>query len=169
MSALLERAAELVYLITPAYLANMAPPFARFWTGWNHPINERWLGSHKTVVGALAGISVAIIAAMLQSRIAWQGSIVDYDRWPVIGLLLGAGAIGGDLTKSFLKRRIGIPPGGRWIPFDQLDFVIGALVLIAAPAGLSWSDVILILAISFGGDILVNHLAFALHVRETAW
>jgi CDP-2,3-bis-(O-geranylgeranyl)-sn-glycerol synthase len=169
VSDFLERAAELVYLMAPAYLANMTPPFARFWTGWNHPISERWLGSHKTVVGAVAGICVAIVAAMLQSRIDWPGSIVDYNQWPLIGLLLGAGAIGGDLSKSFLKRRIGIPPGGRWIPVDQLDFVFGALVFIALPAGLSWSDVLMILVISFGGDILVNHVAFALHVRETAW
>ncbi len=80
------------------------------------PISERWLGSHKTVIGADAGISVALIAAFVQSRIQWSGSLVDYDRWPLIGLLLGAGAIGGDMVKSFFKRRLKIAPGDRWIP-----------------------------------------------------
>jgi len=163
------RIAELLYLMAPAYLANMAAPFARFWRGWNRPISERWLGSHKTVVGGVAGISAALFAAFFQSRIHWRGSIVDYDRWVLIGLLLGIGAIGGDMAKSFVKRRVKIAPGDRWIPADQLDFGIGALLLIAPVAGLSWIDAAVILAITFAGDILVNHVAFRLHIRDTAW
>jgi CDP-2,3-bis-(O-geranylgeranyl)-sn-glycerol synthase len=163
------RIAELLYLMAPAYLANMAAPFARFWRGWNRPISERWLGSHKTVVGGVAGISAALIAAFVQSRIHWRGSIVDYDRWTLVGLLLGVGAIGGDMAKSFVKRRVKIAPGDRWIPADQLDFGIGALLLIAQVAGLSWIDAAVILAITFVGDILVNQVAFRLHIRDTAW
>ncbi|MGZ7032289.1 MAG: CDP-archaeol synthase [Thermoanaerobaculia bacterium] len=161
--------AELLYLMVPAYLANMTPPFTRFWHGWNAPVNERWLGSHKTVVGALAGIFVALVAAFVQSRIDWTGSLVDYDRWPLVGMLLGIGAIGGDIAKSFFKRRMKIAPGGRWIPADQLDFGIGALILISALVRLSWIDIAEILAITFVGDILVNQIAFRLHIRDTAW
>ncbi|HZK78618.1 MAG TPA: CDP-archaeol synthase [Gemmatimonadaceae bacterium] len=163
------RVTELLYLMLPAYLANMTPPFIRFWHGWNRPISERWLGSHKTVAGAVAGICVAFIAAFAQSRVHWQGSILDYDRWPLIGLLLGTGAIGGDIVKSFFKRRMKIAPGGRWIPADQLDFGIGALILISSMAHLSWLDAVTILAITFVGDIIVNQLAFRLHIRDTAW
>lgn len=163
------RVAELLYLMSPAYLANMIAPFARFWKGWNRPISERWLGSHKTVVGAVAGISVALIATFVQSRIQWRGSLVGYDHWPLMGLLLGAGAIGGDTLKSFFKRRLKIAPGGRWIPADQLDFGIGALLLIAPMAGLSLSDAAIVLAITFVGDILVNQVAFRLRIRDTAW
>jgi CDP-2,3-bis-(O-geranylgeranyl)-sn-glycerol synthase len=166
---MLERIAQLLYLMAPAYIANMAAVFARFWKGWNAPINERWLGSHKTVVGAIAGVSFGMMTAFFQARMQWSGGILDYARWPLIGLLLGGGAIGGDLVKSFFKRRLGIAPGGRWIPADQLDFVIGALVLIAPLGGLSWRDVIVILAISFIGDIAVNQLAFRIGIRDTAW
>lgn len=163
------RIAQLLYLMAPAYLANMTPPFARFWPGWNRPINERRLGSHKTVVGAIAGVIVAIAVALLQSHLGWHGSLVDYDRWPLVGLLLGVGAIGGDIAKSYVKRRVGIAPGSRWIPADQLDFVIGALVLITPMARIGWLDVTLILAISFVGDVAVNQVAFRLGVRDTAW
>lgn len=165
----MSRITELLYLMMPAYLANMTPPFTRFWHGWNAPVSERWLGSHKTVVGALAGILVALGAAFVQSRMDWTGSLVDYRQWPLIGLLLGAGAIGGDILKSFFKRRMKIAPGGRWIPADQLDFGIGALILISPLAHLSWTDVAAILAITFAGDILINHVAFRLHIRDTAW
>lgn len=163
------RIAELLYLMLPAYLANMTPPFTRFWHGWNAPVNEHWLGSHKTVVGALAGIVVAVAAAFVQSRIGWTGSLVDYREWLLIGLLLGAGAMGGDIVKSFFKRRMKIAPGSRWIPADQLDFGVGAIILISVLIQLSWIDVAEILAITFAGDILINQVAFRLRIRDTAW
>jgi CDP-2,3-bis-(O-geranylgeranyl)-sn-glycerol synthase len=163
------RIGQLLYLMVPAYLANMTPPFVRFWTGWNRPINERWLGSHKTVIGAVAGVGVALIAALLQARIHWSGGVVDYARWPLIGLLLGGGAMGGDIAKSFMKRRLGIAPGECWIPADQLDFVIGALALIAPLASFSFWDVTATLAMSFIGDVMVNQVAFKLGIRDTPW
>jgi CDP-2,3-bis-(O-geranylgeranyl)-sn-glycerol synthase len=79
------------------------------------------------------------------------------------------GAVGGDLLKSFLKRRRRIPPGARWIPADQLDFVIGAIALIAPFAHLTWSDVVAVLLVSFVADIAVNQVAFRLQIRETPW
>jgi len=163
------RVMRLLYLMAPAYLANMTPPFVRFWHGWNRPICERWLGSHKTVVGAASGILVAMATAGVQRAIAWEGSLMPYDRWPLVGLLLGIGAIGGDALKSFAKRRIGIAPGQRWIPFDQLDFVVGALAFVAAWADLSWADVGEVLVVSVAGDIVVNQVAYRLGIRETSW
>ncbi|MGE5730431.1 MAG: CDP-archaeol synthase, partial [Gemmatimonas sp.] len=71
--------------------------------------------------------------------------------------------------KSYCKRRIGIAPGGRWIPADQLDFVIGAVALIAPLARFTLLDVATILAISFVGDLAVNQIAFRLGIRETMW
>lgn len=166
---MLYRIAQLVYLMAPAYAANMAPPFSRFLPGWNAPISERWLGAHKTVVGAMAGITTALVIAFIQSRITWDGALVDYSRWPLIGLALGLGAIGGDLLKSFLKRRRRIPPGARWVPADQLDFAIGALALVWPFARLTWSDIVAILAVTFFADIIVNQIAFRLRIRETPW
>jgi len=159
---------QLLYLMAPAYLANMAPPFTRFWP-WNRPISERWFGTHKTVAGAASGVIVGIATAGIQHAIAWSGALVRYDHWPLVGLLLGIGAIGGDVVKSFAKRRLGIAPGHRWIPFDQLDFVIGGLALIARQAGLSWSDVATVLLLSFAGDLVVNQIAYRLGIRETKW
>jgi len=47
----------LVYVMAPAYAANMAAAFAKFWPGWNRPISRRWLGDHKTVAGFLLGVA----------------------------------------------------------------------------------------------------------------
>jgi CDP-2,3-bis-(O-geranylgeranyl)-sn-glycerol synthase len=163
------RLTQLVYLMAPAYVANMTPPFSRFWPGWNRPISERLLGSHKTVIGALGGVLAAVITAGIQAKAHWRGASIDYTHWPIVGLLLGVGAIGGDVVKSFIKRRMNIPPGGRWIPADQLDFSIGALALIAPMARLSLSDIGLVLLVTFVGDIGVNHVAYKLGIRDTAW
>jgi hypothetical protein len=47
----IEHTLRLLYFMTPAYVANMAPPFVRFWKGWNRPIHVGLFGTHKTVVG----------------------------------------------------------------------------------------------------------------------
>ena len=169
MDGVLDRLLQLSYLMLPAYAANMAPPFVKYWRGWNRPIAARHLGHHKTVVGFAAGVCAGVGAAFVQSRIAWTGGLAGHDDWLPIGLRLGIGAMAGDSAKSFAKRRLGIPPGAPWVPFDQLDFVAGALVLLANRVPLSILDYGLILALSAGGHIAVNHVAYGLGIRDTRW
>jgi CDP-2,3-bis-(O-geranylgeranyl)-sn-glycerol synthase len=153
----------------PAYAANMAPPLMRFWHGWNPPLSRRWLGSHKTLLGFVAGVVAAVVTAALQAWIAWDGAIVMSEGWRATGLRFGFGATAGDAVKSFFKRRLAIEPGRPWIPFDQLDFAVGALILAGPPAGLGWTDIAVILPVTFVGDMAVNRIAYALGVRETPW
>ena len=166
----MEHLAQLLYFMAPAYVANMAPPFLKFWSGWNRPISARWLGTHKTVLGFAAGVAAGLATAGAQAAIDWQGNFVDYrGAWPWIGLALGGGALTGDALKSLLKRRCGIAPGSRWIPADQLDFVFGALLFSAPLVHLGWRDIAAIAAVSFAGDVAVNHASFALGIRDTRW
>jgi CDP-2,3-bis-(O-geranylgeranyl)-sn-glycerol synthase len=164
------RLVELVYLMLPAYFANMAAPFSKFWPGWNAPISRRWLGDHKTVVGFGLGIVAGVLVAYAQSRSALPIARWPPSEWLVVGLAQGTGAMSGDAAKSFVKRRLGIAPGRAWIPADQLDFVVGALLL--ARPWLSWlhfTDVLLILAFTFVADIAVNHISFRLGIRDARW
>jgi CDP-2,3-bis-(O-geranylgeranyl)-sn-glycerol synthase len=163
------RVLELLYFMAPAYVANMAPPFVRYWKGWNRPISPRWLGNHKTVVGFGAGVLGAVLVTWLQARLDWDRAIVDYDRWLDLGVRMGAGAMLGDSVKSFFKRRRRVAPGGTWIPFDQLDFVLGALILVWPRAALAWTDVATVIALSFAGHIVVNHIGYWLGVRDAKW
>jgi CDP-2,3-bis-(O-geranylgeranyl)-sn-glycerol synthase len=169
LAPILFRVAQLLYFMTPAYAANMAPPLVRYWRGWNRPISPRWLGSHKTVVGFGIGVLAAVVAAFIQSRIAWEGALVAPEPWMMLGLRFGLGAMAGDATKSFVKRRAGIAAGRPWIPWDQIDFVLGALVLVWGAAALSWGDLVTILALSVFGHVLVNHLAYWLGIRDVRW
>lgn len=160
---------ELLYFMAPAYLANMAPPFVRYWKGWNRPIDEPSLGSHKTVVGFALGVVVALLATALQAAIQWPSSLVDYSQWPWLGLGFGLGAMLGDSLKSYFKRRRGRPPGSSWIPFDQLDFVLGALVAVSPVIRLTPGDLATILAVSFLGDIAINQIAYRLGIKSNPW
>lgn len=169
MTELAARLLQLLYFMAPAYFANMAPPFVRYWKGWNRPIHARSLGDHKTVVGYVLGVLAALVITAAQGAIDAPFALVDYARWPWLGLAFGVGAMTGDSLKSYFKRRRGVPPGARWIPFDQLDFVAGALLLVGPFARLDWTDVVLILAMTLVGDIAVNRAAFRLGIKATPW
>ena len=164
------RLLELVWLMLPAYCANMAPPFVKFWHGWNRPIHRRLLGDHKTMVGFGLGVAVAVGAAFVQSRLSPAVSLLwSPDGWLAVGLASGVGALGGDAIKSFCKRRLGIAPGVSWIPADQLDFVVGALIGLAIFVPFSLSEVLMVLGFTFVADIAINQIAFRVGIRDTAW
>lgn len=169
VSELAARLLQLLYFIAPAYVANMAPPFVRYWKGWNRPIHTRSLGAHKTVVGYVLGVLAATATTAAQAAIDTPIALVNYAHWPWLGLGFGVGAMTGDSLKSYFKRRRGVPPGARWVPFDQLDFVLGALLLVGPFAGLGWLDVLAILLGTLFGDMAVNRAAFRLGIKATPW
>lgn len=169
MTELAGRLLQLLYFMAPAYFANMAPPFVRYWKGWNRPIHARTLGDHKTVVGYALGVLAAVTSTAVQAAIDAPFGLVDYARWPWLGLAFGVGAMTGDSLKSYFKRRRGVPPGAQWVPFDQLDFALGALLLVGPFAGLGWLDVLAILIGTLVGDIVVNRAAFRLGIKATPW
>lgn len=160
---------DLVYFMAPAYVANMAAPLVRYWKGWNRPIWSRGLGDHKTVLGFAVGLLAALATTFVQHVVGREPRFVEYERWAGLGLAFGLGAMGGDSAKSFFKRRLGIPPGQPWIPFDQLDFALGALILVAPQATLGLADVAILLGVSFGGHVTVNHAAYWLGIRDVKW
>lgn len=169
MPALVAHLLQLAWFMLPAYAANMAPPFARFWPGWNRPIHAALLGSHKTVVGVAFALLASVATAAMQARLDLRISLPIGSNWMWTGLGFGAGAMGGDCLKSWFKRRRGIAPGQRWVPFDQLDFVAGALLVVGPFAHLAARDVVLVLAMSFAGDLVVNRIAYRLGIRSSPW
>lgn len=156
---------NLAYFMLPAYVANMAPVLSRF-VFWNAPLNKKLFGSHKTVVGTLFGLVAAIIVAFIQSELV---GFVHYPDWLLLGLLLGSGALLGDIFKSFVKRQLKIKPGKPWIPFDEIDFSVGALIFVSFVYFPGWLESFVIIVISALGHIAVNHAAFYLKIRKEKW
>ena len=96
-------------------------------------------------------------------------AVVDYTKWLLLGLLMGSGALIGDAVKSFFKRRLGIAPGAKFIPFDQTDFAIGALAFTMLFFGISWKLFFASILLSFLLHIITNHIAFWLKMRDEKW
>ena len=169
------------YLMLPAYFANMAPVIVKkinllvFPIDFNKRINRKpILGKNKTFRGLVFGIIFALIIAYLQFLLhdfeSFKNvSFFNYQNWILFGFLMGFGALIGDLIKSFFKRRLGINPGKRFIPFDQADFVVGALVFIMPVFELTLKIFVAALLLSFALHIIVNHIAFYLKIRNEKW
>ena len=165
----------------PAYFANMAPVIVKKINLFNFPIdfdkkinNKPILGKNKTFRGLIFGVLFGVITAFIQhsfyeNNIFSGFSFIDYSNWLLIGFLLGFGAIFGDLVKSFVKRRLNYDPGKPFIPFDQTDFVVGAIIFIYPLVSLSINKIIIIFLLSFILHIIVNHVAFYTCVRKEKW
>jgi len=169
------------YFILPAYFANMAPvivkkiDFLKIPIDFNKTMNNKPIfGKKKTFRGLVFGVLFAIVIAYLQFLLYKKNifvgiSIVDYSNWLLIGFLMGFGAIFGDLIESFVKRRLEYEPGKPFVPFDQTDFVIGALIFVYPIANLGLNKILIILLLSFVLHIAVNHFAFYTKIREEKW
>lgn len=170
-----------LYLMLPAYFANMAPVIVKKIGLFNFPIdfnrqinNKPIFGKNKTFRGFAFGVIFSVIIAYFQFLLynveSFRGiSFIDYENWLLLGFLMGLGALLGDLIKSFFKRRLNIEPGARFVPFDQTDFVIGALVFIMPVFDLTFKIFITSLLLSFVLHIIVNHIAFYLKIRNERW
>ncbi|UCG44916.1 MAG: CDP-2,3-bis-(O-geranylgeranyl)-sn-glycerol synthase [Candidatus Bathyarchaeota archaeon] len=155
-----------LYFIFPAYCANAAPlilggGIPLDW-GRNFVDGKPILGSHKTVRGFLAGLaagfSVGLIQfIMFQSNEFLQKTLL-FQPSVQLGLMLSLGAMIGDSLESFFKRRLGLQPGASLLIADQLDFVVGALLLSLPVSPPSLLMVMIIILITPPIHILSNFL-----------
>jgi CDP-2,3-bis-(O-geranylgeranyl)-sn-glycerol synthase len=134
-----------LWAMLPAYVPNNAAVLA----GGGRPIDggrtldgRRLLGDGKTWRGTAAGTLVGVALAMAlnvvrPTVVATLGAgLPVFSLRAAVGLALGA--MLGDIGASFLKRRLGRQRGAAVPGLDQLDFVVGALVLAALLAP-SWT------------------------------
>lgn len=173
------------WFLLPAGLANAAPIFAARLPGvrrFNMPIDggKTWhgqeiFGSHKTWRGLISGLIVGVIIVWVQQLCAahfgwaqWLAGTVDYHTLPTIpfGLALGFGALGGDAIKSFFKRRVGVPSGKSWLPFDQLDYVIGASLMSLLFVVLPWYMYVWLVLVWFTMHIAATYVGWLLRIRD---
>ena len=134
---ILSQIISVLWLFLPAGIANMTIFLSRNINILSRPVSKKWIGEHKTCKGFVIGIGIAIVVVYLQAILSRYFNpnylIVDYQavNLLLVGFLLGVGAILGDLTKSFFKRKRGIKPGHSWPPWDEIDFSIGAVLFLS--------------------------------------
>lgn len=182
-----------LWLLLPAYLANMMPVLV----GGGAPIDgkrnwrdgRRMLGDGKTWRGFLLAppLAAALFLVLDQFVMRGVGPFPHFAATPAwtfaFACAMGYGALVGDLTESFFKRRLGKERGERWLGFDQLDFVVGAWVvgiLVSAAlmpfygafwfaATFVWGVILVQLVLTPALHLLVNFLGFKLGLKEVPW
>lgn len=172
------------WFMLPAATANTAPIFAARiprLKDWNAPIDsgrklhgKPVLGSHKTWRGLISGVVVATVAFGIQQLLVehwtWLAHTINSDYmyrsvW-LLGPLFGIGALGGDAIESFYKRRHNVPSGEKWLPFDQLDYVVGTLLITLPVVRLTLIQYVLILIVWFGMHLLGTYVGWKLGLKD---
>lgn len=161
---------EALKFVFPAYCANAVPvivgggPPLDF--GRNFPDGRPVFGKNKTLRGFFSGLAVGAVAGLAET------AVFGFKSFPaLLGVLLSFGALMGDLTGAFLKRRIGLAPGELLPVIDQTDFIVGALLL-SLPVSLSllsWEIVLTVLIITPPVHLLTNFVAHKLGLKRNPW
>jgi len=174
-----------LWFFLPAGVANMVPVLVAPVPGlrqWNAPIDggreyrgRRIFGDHKTWRGLVTGMVASTLVFWLQQWLVvhtgWGAALagqIDYAHLPVliVGPLLGFGALAGDAIESFFKRQRQVAPGRSWFPFDQIDYVVGG-VLVALPfVRLTVWHYVLLLVFWLGIHMVVSFIGFKMHLKE---
>lgn len=149
-----------LYYILPAYVANAMPTLfggktlidfdRRFIDG--RPI----FGEHKTVRGFIIGLVAGVAVAFV------QGSLI-------VGSVLTLGALLGDLGGAFIKRRLNFSPGQPFPILDQLDFIVGAFLLVSLVSVPSIETIFFITILTPFFHILTNTFAYLLRIKDVPW
>ena len=131
-----------LWIMMPAYLANTIAVL----TGGKYPIDQgrihsdgnRILGDGKTWSGLLGGTIGGVFIGYLQINIggvlikALSGT-QNVDFWGenpiIVFFILSFGALFGDITASFIKRRSQLKRGDKSPLLDMFDFIGMALIL----------------------------------------
>lgn len=153
----------------------LLPALAKPLDGGKNWRGKRIFGDHKTIRGVLVGIVAGGIVGYVQYLVsaipAFEAiSIAPHDNAMVavtIGLVSGAGALGGDAIKSFFKRRLNIAAGKSWALFDQIDFIIGATLTAGWFADLTATHILIALLIIGLGSYITSIIGVRLHVKES--
>ena len=121
------------------------------------------LGANKTKKGFTYGLLLGIVAALTEATV-----FTNY--WLVFaGIAASLGALLGDLLGAFLKRRANIPPGNPLPVVDQLDFVLGALLLASPLLKLTMGAILILVIVTIPIHLLSNAIAYALRLKKRAW
>lgn len=171
-----------LWAMLPAYVPNNVAVLA----GGGRPIDagrtlrgSRVLGDGKTwrgtAFGVFAGVALALALDVLSPDVgqALGVSLPTFPLGPTLGLPIGA--MLGDLLASFLKRRTGRERGAAAPGLDQLDFVVGALVLtgVVAPGwfGETFTLPVLLVVVVVTPilHVVTNGIAYVLGLKSEPW
>jgi CDP-diglyceride synthetase len=141
------------------------------------PISAQLFGENKTWRGAVVMTAGTTLAAVALARVSsYRRRLPEpiADANPVIvGGLLGLGSWMGELPNSFIKRRIGIPPGAQlrspvgvlFSIFDQADWVPVTALLIRPIWKISLQEAAAVFGLVAAVHVPINLIGYAIGAR----
>jgi len=176
MNPIIESVVVAIWLMLPAYIANVSAAFF----GGKTPIDRgiscgktRLLGDGKTYEGTLKGISCGFIFGIFQHLFLHSFGL--FPSFLVVLVCLSAGAMFGDMLGSFIKRRLGLKRGAPLPLVDQLDFVAGAWLLLFLFArdwfieSFALNIIIAVVIITPLLHLLTNYVGFKMGRQDVPW
>lgn len=174
---------EVVWLILPAYAANGLVPLLGLYKGKLHQVDfgkkfrgKPLLGPGKSweglFLGSVLGVLIASIEMLAFPFLPFEISpapLTIVVMTPLLGLLLGFGAMAGDIAGSFIKRRLGLERGSPAPILDQDDFVIGAFLFVSLIMAVRMEWWILLLVITPILHWIACAIGYILKVKKTPW
>lgn len=134
---------QIFLIFLPAFIANATPVIVKNIPAlkpFSKPINEKFFGKNKTyrwlMTGIIAGMCTGGILVLLRSEIIWilpvytdfYNLYTDFFVWILLWGILWLWALVGDMIKSLIKRKLGVPPGTMFQPWDGIDYMVGAII-----------------------------------------
>jgi hypothetical protein len=151
-------------LLVLVAVANAVPVFAKKILGGalSWPLDggavmadgQRVLGASKTIRGVFLSVLITPLAAVLIG-LGWQ-----------IGVVVALSAMAGDITSSFLKRRMGLPASSRAIGLDQIPEALFPLLAAQLLVPITLADIAVGTALFFAGSLIVSRVLFKLKIRD---
>lgn len=160
----IESLQSLLQLLLLIIIANGAPILARVLLhdafdlavdfGRKLPDNKAIFGSSKTWRGIFA-------AALATSAAAW---FIGYS--PTTGLLIAVFAVAGDLTSSFIKRRLAMKPSSMAPLLDQIPESLFPALIMMPVFNLTISSVLLLVLIFIIIELALSHTLYKWGIRK---
>ncbi|ASI99421.1 CDP-2,3-bis-(O-geranylgeranyl)-sn-glycerol synthase [Thermococcus celer] len=161
-----------LWYVLPAYFANASPVLV----GGGRPIDggrtwrdgRRLLGDGKTWRGLAGGVTIGTLVGVLQYYIT-PGYYGSLKTAVLLAFLLSFGALIGDLTGSFIKRRVNLPRGAPAVGLDQLGFLISALAFAYPVKTVSSGQMLFLLLFTPFVHWGANYLAYRMGWKSVPW
>jgi CDP-2,3-bis-(O-geranylgeranyl)-sn-glycerol synthase len=139
-------------------------------------LGKPFLGAHKTWRGVICGVILGMIVVWIQFWLyqfpsVKNISLINYHRsdiW-VFSFLISFGAVFGDLLFAFIKRRLNMPPGAMFMPFDQTNYVVGAAIFLTPFLSFNIMVWITLFIATFLLHVVFNRIGYLLGLHKNKW
>ncbi|MCR4335306.1 MAG: CDP-2,3-bis-(O-geranylgeranyl)-sn-glycerol synthase [archaeon] len=164
---------KLIIYLAPMYFANSSAMLFGGKTpidfGKNFLDGKRLFGDGKTFKGLFFGTLIGTIISAIILTFLPELTLLLTPNYLLLGFLLSGGALIGDIAGSFFKRRNEIKQGGEVLFLDQLDFVIGGMIIGSLVYVPTFYEIIYAIIITLIVHRASNFVAYKIKLKKVPW